>query len=369
MQKIHIDARVEMKKMNKKLRILIASDSFKGSLSSAEIAEIFMDVARQKCFESLVGVQIADGGEGTLEAILASGEFSLRQIKCKNPLFEDITSQYAIDGKGRAFIEMASASGLTLIPYAEGNAAITTSYGTGQMIADALKRGSQEIYISVGGSATNDCGIGALSALGFAFLDERGNKLSPIGKNLGLIRKIDSNEVCDFNGVSFVVMADVDNPLIGDRGATRFYGKQKGAIDEIADDLENGMISFANLVKSLTGVALQDMPHAGAAGGLAGGLIAFLGAKVKSGIDTVLELINFDEYIMQSDVVITGEGRLDEQSLHGKAISGVCKCAEKHGVPVYVMSGCLGLSKKEWRAVGIRNVVPLRNLRSQSRIP
>ncbi len=340
----------------KKLNILIASDSFKGSLSSSEIAEIF--AVEGKNFNVAVkGVTVADGGEGTLDAILSSGKYVEKTAECHNPLFEKITARYAVSGDV-AIIEMAECSGLTLIPYCLGNARITTTYGTGELIRKAIVDGAKHVYVCVGGSATNDGGIGALSALGFEFSDENAEPIDPIGENLIRIRSVrKTDDVTD--GVRFTVIADVDNPLLGEKGASYFYGPQKGATEEDVVLLEKGMKNYADVTETVTGVKLHDKRSAGAAGGLAGGLMAYLGAEVKSGIDSVLEIIDFPAEVAKADIVVTGEGKIDEQSLHGKAIYGVCKIASALSVPVYAIAGYSTLSEKDYRTVGIKGVETL----------
>lgn len=339
------------------LHVLVASDSFKGSLSSREVADIFESVAKD--FESVTvsGVTVADGGEGTLDAILACGKFEEKICTCFNPLFEKITARYATSNDV-AIIEMAEASGLTLIPYKPGNAMITTTFGTGELIKKAIEDGAKHIYVCVGGSATNDGGIGALSALGYGFSDIDGNAVLPIGENLGKIKSVQKTSRLT-DGVHFTVIADVDNPLLGEKGATNFYGRQKGATEDNVIFLENGMENYANVTEKFTGIRLHDKKSAGAAGGLAGGLIAYLGAEVKSGIDSVLEIIDFSTEVEKSDVIITGEGKLDEQSLHGKAVCGVCKVARSHSVPVYVIAGCTTLEKSDYESIGIKGMETL----------
>lgn len=340
-------------------KILIASDSFKGSLSSQRIAEIFADEAKRTSADVEVsGTPIADGGEGSLFAILSCGKFERIEKECCNPLFEKIKASYAM-ACDTAVVETAQASGLTLIEYKEGNALHTTTYGTGQLVLDAIKRGAKKIFLCLGGSATNDGGIGALAALGFAFKDADGNEVLPVGENLGKIVDVDTSVAKKYKDIEFVLISDVDNPLVGEEGATRFFGKQKGAVGEAADLLENGMLNFAAVTEKATGIRLNDKKGAGAAGGLGGAFIAYLNAKVRSGIDCILDLVGFDEKLAQADAVITGEGRLDEQSLHGKAVFGVCERAKKAKVDVYAVAGCTSLSEEEIKRVGIKRVETL----------
>lgn len=344
--------------VNEMKRIIVASDSFKGSLSSREIVDIFDEVAKKHKYSvEIIGVEIADGGEGTIDAILADGKFQERRAECLGPLFRPVRARYAIYNDV-AIVESAQSSGLTLIDFKEGNASITTTYGTGEVIRSAILEGAKRIYVCVGGSATNDGGIGALSALGFDFLDKDGNKLKPIGANLGKIADVNmDNEVT--SGVEFVVIADVDNPLIGERGATKYYARQKGATDKDVEMLEEGMRNFADVTECVTGVSLHNKIGAGAAGGLAGGLMAYLGASIQSGIESVLALIDFKSQAQDADAIITGEGKIDVQSLCGKAVGGVCRLAQGLSIPVYAIAGCCALKEQKYNLLGIRRVETL----------
>ncbi len=238
----------------------------------------------------------------------------------------------------------------------------TTTYGTGQTIAEAVRNGAEEVIVSVGGSATNDAGIGALCALGCKFSDGDGREIVPIGENLIKIKSVDMKNLSNFGNIEFKVLTDVDNPLLGEFGATKFYGKQKGASGKNAELLEDGMKNFAAVTEKATGVYLGDMKGAGAAGGLAGGLVAYLGAEIKSGIETVLDVIGFEDTLKGAAAVITGEGRIDDQSTHGKAISGVCGRAKKYGLPVYAAVGCSRISKINADALGLQGIYELSEL-------
>lgn len=340
-------------------KILVSSDSFKGTLASPKIADVFAQTAKRKGFDVEVkGVGIADGGEGTLSAILSCGKYERITAECHNPLFEKITASYALSGD-TAIVETAEASGLTLIEYKDGNALHATTYGTGELILDAIKRGAKKIFLCLGGSATNDGGIGALSALGFVFLDKYGKEVKPVGESLDKIADVDLSKTTYLSDKEFVLVSDVDNPLTGEFGATRFFGKQKGAVGSFADALENGMLNYAFVTEKITGVRLEDMKCAGAAGGLSGGFIAYLNAKPRSGIDCLLDLIGYDEKLDGIDAVITGEGRIDEQSLHGKAVFGVCERAKKKGIDVYAIAGYTTLSDEETKNGGIKHVETL----------
>ena len=313
--------------------ILVCSDSFKGSLSSKDIGDIFTTIAKEYEGVKIISIPIADGGEGTLDAIYSSGEYKYKEIQCSNPLFQKITAKYLVN-KDTAIIEMAQASGLTLIPYKDGNAAITSSFGTGELILDAINSGCKNIYITVGGSATNDGGIGALSALGYEFLDKYNNVLKPIGENLDKISFINTEKAINTEGIKFTIIADVNNPLVGEYGSTFFYGKQKGAVGDIANKLENGMINYANVIEKQFGEHFHDKKGAGAAGGISTGLMAFLDADIKSGIDTVLELIHFDDFLkdtgVTTEVDIFGEKVKVKALLVDPELFGTC--------PVYLLT-------------------------------
>lgn len=340
-------------------KIIVACDSFKGSLSSKEIADIFLDVNQKLGGVFCVkGITVADGGEGTLDALLASGKFKARKTRCLNPLFEETEARYAYRD-GIAVIETAECSGLTLIEFRKGNAKITTTYGTGETIRQAILDGAKEIYVCVGGSATNDGGIGALSALGYEFIDKYGKKLTPVGKNLIEIADVRKTDNVIVDGIKFTVIADVTNPLLGPRGATMFYGRQKGATDDDLIELENGMENYARVTEKVTGVRLDDMPGSGAAGGLAGGLTAYLGADIKSGIESVFEIIDFYTEIKSADIIVTGEGKIDAQSLCGKVVDGVCSVAKRNGQSVYVIAGCSQISSGDLKALGVKKIETL----------
>ena len=335
--------------------ILVCSDSFKGSLSSKDIIDIYKVESTNEENVKITGVEIADGGEGTLDAISKFGKYEWKEIECFNPLFEKITAKYLLS-QDVAIIEMAQASGITLIPYKDGNAAKTTTFGTGELILDAIRNGAKHIFITVGGSATNDGGIGALSALGYEFLDKEGNALEPIGESLIKIKDIDTSKAINTNGIKFTVVADVENKLLGEKGATYVYGPQKGAIGDVKEQLEEGMKNYNFVVTKVLGIDMSILEHGGAAGGLAAGLMAFLNANVQSGIETILDLIDFDTLLNNADAVITGEGCLDEQSLQGKVVCGVTKRCLKKSVPVYVMAGITKIQGED----GIKRIKTLR---------
>lgn len=341
------------------MKIVFASDSFKGSLSSGKICEI-LERTSNKIFPNAEtqGVWVADGGEGTLDAVLKERKGEKVTVEVHNPLFERTEASYALfDGK-EALIEMASASGLTLIEKDKRNPLKTTSFGTGELIRDAIDRGCKKIILAIGGSATNDGGMGAMSALGFKFLDRFGNVLRGTGEELEKTAKIEIAQGKKLiEGVEFQVMCDVTNPLLGENGSSYVFAPQKGADSQCVNTLERGMEIYSHAVKEAVGKDFSQKPGAGAAGGMGFALMAFLGAQIKSGIDTVLDLIDFDEKIKSVSLVITGEGRMDGQSVCGKVPYGVGMRCRKYNIPcVAVVGGLLEGYEKIYDS-GIKSVI------------
>ena len=351
------------------MNLLIAPDSFKGTLTSQQIIEIISNKAAihlPSC--KITGIPIADGGEGTVHAILQSRSGHLETLMVNNPLFHPVEAFYGIldnqdSGKTSAIIEMAAASGITLIPQTPGMALLTTSYGTGELIADAIKKGCKNITVAIGGSATNDGGCGAMAALGFRFLDQEGKEVIPTGENLIHIHHIDTSfALPELKETSFTVMCDVNNPFVGPNGATYIYGPQKGALKEHLALLEKGMIHFAEVILRDLGKDIKNMPGAGAAGGLGGTLYAFLDAQLKSGIETMLDLVYFDRLAHENDLIITGEGLADGQSMKGKVLWGIGNRAMQAGIPVIAIVGGMTSDAKQLYQCGITALVPALNL-------
>lgn len=341
------------------MKIVFGSDSFKGSLSSGKICEI-LERTSNKIFPNAEtqGVWVADGGEGTLDAVLKERKGEKVTVAVHNPLFGRTEASYALfDGK-EALIEMASASGLTLIEKDKRNPLKTTSFGTGELIRDAIDRGCKKIILAIGGSATNDGGMGAMSALGFKFLDRFGNVLRGTGEELEKIAKIEISQGKKLiEGVEFQVMCDVTNPLLGENGSSYVFAPQKGANSQCVKKLERGMEIYSHAVKEAVGKDFSQKPGAGAAGGMGFALMAFLGAQIKSGIDTVLDLIDFDEKIKSASLVITGEGRMDGQSVCGKVPYGVGMRCRKYNIPcVAVVGGLLEGYEKIYDS-GVKSVI------------
>lgn len=287
-------------------------------------------------------VPVADGGEGTVDALVCSLGGEERQMEVTNPNGKKILAKYGrLPGK-KVVIEMAAASGLPLIPKEERDIMSATTYGTGELIKAALDEGCDQIYIGIGGSATNDGGLGMAQALGFSFLDKDGNEVGFGGKELIRVVKIDDSKADKrLKDKKIIVMCDVTNPLCGELGASAVYGPQKGATQELVKELDKGLEHFAGIVKEQMGLDLINTPGSGAAGGLGLGLMAFAGGIVKSGIEAVLEAANFVEKLKQADLVITGEGKIDRQSAFGKAISGISKVAQENKVPVVAIVGSI----------------------------
>ena len=324
------------------MKIVAAIDSFKGSMTSLEVSEAFEKGVKKVYKDAeFLKIPLADGGEGTVEALISNLNGKMINIRVKDPLMRETDSFYGISGDGKtAIIEMAAASGLPLLSPDERNPLKATTFGTGELIKDALEKGCREFIIGIGGSATNDAGTGMLSALGYVFLDENGNELVPNGENLAKIRSFrDDKVIKEVSKAKFLIACDVDNPFYGPNGAACVYGKQKGATKEIIKILDNGMKNFSDVIKEIIKTDISNISGSGAAGGLGGAFMAFFNAELKPGIDIITEKIELENKINGSDYVITGEGRIDFQSAMGKTPSGVAKLAKKHGVPVIAIGG------------------------------
>ncbi len=341
------------------MKILFASDSFKGSLTSMQISNLLKQ-ATSEIFPNAqtVSMSVADGGEGTMDSLVNSLGGTWKTVDVLGPLQENIKARYGILPEGKAIIEMAEASGLPLVPSDKRNPQKTTSYGTGMLIRDALENGITDITIAIGGSATNDGGMGAMQALGIKFLDENNNELTGCGENLSKVKNIDLDNLHHAVAkTNFTVMCDVTNPLLGNQGATYTFGRQKGADDTMLAELEYGMSIYANKIKSIIGKDISGKEGSGAAGGLGFALMAFLGAKLQSGIDVVLDLLDFDKKLKDVDLVITGEGRMDNQSAFGKVPSGIGKRCKKMGVPTVAIVGGLLSGYESIYSCGIESVI------------
>lgn len=343
------------------MRVLIASDSFKGSLSSIRVGEAVTEGIKKVFSDAVIKIiPIADGGEGTVEALVTAcgGKYLTKTVG--SPLGAPIEAQMGMLPDRTAVIEMAAASGLPLVPADKRNPLITTTRGTGELIKAALDEGAKAILIGIGGSATNDGGAGVAQALGVKLLDHEGAELPPGGAYLANLAKIDTTGIDSrLNQVPITVICDVDNPLCGERGASAVYGPQKGATPDMVSHLDRCLLHYAGVIKEQLNIDICDIPGAGAAGGLGGGLMAFAKASLKSGTEAVLETIKFDQMISGYDLVITGEGRIDAQSAYGKVPMGVGIRAQKHGKPAIAIVGSIGDGAEIMHEYGLNAIVPI----------
>ncbi len=327
------------------MKILVAPDSFKGSLTAMEAAENIKRGIHN--FDSEINVDLlpmADGGEGTVQSLVDATDGEIIEKEVTGPLGDQVEAFYGLLGdKKTAVIEMAAASGLPLVPEEKKNPLKTTTYGTGELIASALEHGVEQIIIGIGGSATNDAGVGMAQALGAEILDAEGNQVDFGGGNLDQIAKIDlKNLDSRLKDVEILAACDVDNPLFGKDGAAYVYGPQKGADPEMVEILDQNLRHFNQIAVKELGKDTNQISGAGAAGGLGAGLVAFLNAELKAGVDIVLEIIDFESRLKDVDLVITGEGMLDGQSIYGKTPVGVSRSAAKKDIPVIAVAGTLG---------------------------
>ena len=341
------------------MKLLFASDSFKGTVSSEQTVELLTKAAHEvfgPC--ETIGVPVADGGEGTTDAVILARKGSKVYANVHGPLMESVSAYYGKLSDTEAVLEMAQASGLPMVPEEKRNPLNTTTYGTGELVKVALDAGYTDISIAIGGSATNDGGMGFASALGIRFLDADGNVLEGKGSELEKVAHIDMSGLDPIaKKTHFTVMCDVTNPLCGKDGATYTFGKQKGGTPEILDRLEKGMCNYRDVIIKEFGVNPDETPGTGAAGGLGAALMIFLNAEMKSGIETVLDLIDFDALLNGVDLVVTGEGRTDWQSCFGKVMQGVGDRSKKHGIPVTALCGGLGKGYDQIYEHGIDSIM------------
>ena len=341
------------------MNILVAIDSFKGSLSSRLAGEAVKEGFLLADPSHIITVaSVADGGEGTLDAITGD-KGSIKSAEVLSPTLKKINARFGIEGE-RCVIESAEAIGLTLLSENERDPEKTSTFGLGQLIAAAINMGARDFIIGIGGSSTNDCGIGMLSALGYEFYNAKGERRIHGASALADIAYIKSDKVIkELPKCSFTVACDVDNPLCGERGASHIYAPQKGASHDSVLRMDESMEKFAKLCKDFLPSSDKDLPGAGAAGGLGFAFTCFLGGRLKKGIDVVLSAINIEEKIKACDLVITGEGRLDYQSANGKTPIGIASLAKKHGKRVIAVSGCIGKSAEELNGLGIDAFFPI----------
>lgn len=326
---------------------LFASDSFKGTLSSKHIAQLLTEEARAVFPQAECrSVQIADGGEGTAEAVVSQAGGKLMSERVQGPLVLSVQAQYGLLPDGSAVLDAASASGLPLVPPAERNPLQASTYGTGQLIRAALDAGARDIAIGLGGTATVDGGMGMLAALGVSFWDNGMWEVPACGGNLEDVARIDVSGLDPrIRECRLRALCDVDNPLLGPRGAARAFGPQKGADPDMVERLEAGMENYARALQEATGIDCSQLPGTGAAGGLGAALASVLRADLVSGIDYVLDVAGFKKKLRGVDYCITGEGRLDSQTLHGKAVEGVASRCKRAGVPCFAVVGSMAFDQ------------------------
>lgn len=338
------------------MKFVLAPDKFKGSLTGFEFCDA-VEVGIRMVFPNaeILKKPLADGGDGTIEVVKKYLEAEEVKAVVNDPLFRKIEAPYLLSKKqSTAFIEMSEASGYRLLKADELNCMETTTLGTGELILDAIQKGAKTILLGIGGSATNDGGIGVAQALGYKFFDKKGHPLHPIGKNLLKVYKIAAPIKSLIEEVEFKIACDVNNPFYGTNGAAHVYAAQKGASKKQIEQLDEGLQNFASIIKKEKGIDLQKIQGSGAAGGLGGGAVVFLNGKLVSGINLVKELADFDNSLENTDWIITGEGKLDDQTLSGKTIAGALDSAKNHGIHVAAFCGVVELSIEEQKSSGLR---------------
>lgn len=352
------------------MKIVLAPDSFKGSLSAPQVCAALQNGARRVFPDAQFEIcPLADGGEGTLETLVQNAGGWIKTARVQNPSGRSIEARWGILSDGRGMVEMAQASGLVLVAPQNRDAKLASSFGTGQLIRAALRAGCREILIGLGGSATTDGGAGALSALGANLRDEREVVLRPGGADLLRLHSIDTRFLePKLERAKITLLCDVTNPLCGQNGAARVYGPQKGATSEDVKLLDAALANFARVSHKKWGKDFSNRSGAGAAGGLAFGLMTFCDASVRSGIEVVLEAVNFEEKLRGADWVLTGEGALDAQTLRGKVVAGVCRAAKSQKIKVVAFGGKVDLSGAQMDELGLQSAFSLadgpRNLQS-----
>lgn len=348
------------------MKIVIAPDSFKGSLSAVGACQaIAAGIGRVLPEAQITSIPMADGGEGTVEALVASTQGQLRSVTATGPLGEQIEAAYGILGKKQnqsstAIVETATTSGLPMVPVNKRNPLHTTTFGLGQLICDALEQGCREFIVGLGGSATNDCGTGMAQALGVRFFDSDEKQITQpmTGQLMAHVAHIDTTTLHGaIKDSNFTIACDVDNPLLGPRGATAIYGPQKGAGKSELKQLENNMAHIIELIEKATNTAVRNIPGAGAAGGLGAATMAFLKAKLERGIDIVMKQTAFAKQIQHADLIITGEGRIDGSTAFGKTISGIARAGAKANIPVIALAGSVGPETQKVIDIGVKAVL------------
>jgi glycerate kinase len=327
------------------MRVVIAPDKFKGSLSAAVAARAMSRGVSNACPNATIDrVPMADGGEGTVDALVAATDGTFHEAPVSGPLGEPVTARFGVLGDGRtAAIEMAAASGLVLVPANRRNPLLASTRGTGELLLAAIAAGAKRVIVGIGGSATNDGGAGLGQALGFRLLDVEGRELHSGGGELCRLARIDpEGRRHELDGVEISVACDVTNPLCGPEGASAVYGPQKGATPEMVRALDSNLAHFAAIVERDLGVAIKDLPGSGAAGGLGGGLVAFAAGKLSPGIELIIKAVDLESRLLHADLCLTGEGALDAQSAFGKTAVGVARLARSFHCPVLALAGSIG---------------------------
>jgi glycerate kinase len=346
------------------MKILVAPDKFKGSLEAADVcraAELGIKLAYPEA--EVNSLPLADGGEGTTRILTEHTGGRYVEVAVRDPLGRQVAARYGVSGDGEtAFIEMALASGLMLLARNEYNPLKTSTFGTGELIKAAIDRGVKRIILGIGGSATTDGGIGMAAALGYKFYDESGKLLDPIGQSLNKISHIHTDDVDPrLSSIAFTVACDVTNPLFGDAGAAYIYGPQKGADAEMVKQLDLGLRNLSRIASQTFGTAISEFPGAGAAGGLGAGAMWFLNGKLEPGVSIVMKYTGIETHIQLADLVITGEGKVDAQTLQGKVVLGLSEFCRKYHKPLVVICGTLDISPEDCAAVGITSAVSILN--------
>jgi glycerate 2-kinase len=343
------------------LNILIAPDKFKGSLTAEEVCEaIQLGISKNNPYANISTIPLADGGEGTCKLLTHFFGGSFVQVTVADPLFEPISSQYGISADGKtAFIEMAEASGLQLLPIEKRNPLYTTTYGTGEMLRHALDHGTRKIILGIGGSATIDAGMGMAEALGFEFYDDQKKRIKPIGASLLQLQSISVSRIHPrLKEVEIIALCDVENPLYGPQGAAYVYGPQKGADEKVVQLLDRGLQKFEQVIEKELGNK-ANFAGAGAGGGIGSGVKVFLNGEMRNGIDYVIEVTNLEEKIKAADVIITGEGKMDQQSLSGKVVQAVARLGKQFNKKIIAACGQSELTEEETQKMGISKVISL----------
>lgn len=344
------------------MNVIVAPDSFKGSLTAREAADALVQGVREVLPEAeVVAIPLADGGEGTVEALVLASRGRIVEREVTGPLGDPVRASFGVLGDDvTGVVEMAQAAGLTLVPPQARNPLVATTRGVGELMLAALDEGCTRLIVGLGGSATSDGGAGMAQALGVRLLEASGAELRPGAGSLLSLERIDvSGRDPRLERTTVYAATDVTNPLLGPEGAAAVYGPQKGASPQMVQILEQGLARLAEVVERDLGLQVGELAGGGAAGGLGAGLVAFAGAQLRSGPSLVLQLLGFEEYLEAADLILTGEGRLDRQIEFGKAISGVALLAEKHRVPVIAFTGSLQVEPEQLARLGISAAVPI----------